>query len=627
LWGNAHSREALIADFSAFARHLSLPVQDVEDQSLIVSAVKRWLESNAGWLLILDNADELKLLSEFLPANEQGYLLLTTRATVTRPLATQQSVNKMEPSEGALFLLRRIGEVEKTNPLESASEALQAQAEALAKELDGLPLALDQAAAFIDATNISPEKYLSLFRTERAELLALRGELSIDHPSVAVTFSLAFKKVEDASPTAADLLRACAFLEADVIPEEIFSQGAEELGDFLSLRATDPLKLTQVIAEAGRFSLLQRNPQANTVSIHRLVQAVLKDEMGSEAQRLWTERAIRAVNKAFPDAVEYSDWQLCSRLIPHTQLLAAYIDEYNFEFPEAARMMNQAGEYLNERAQYGEAEPLYLRALAVREKKLGAQHPDVATSLNDLAVLYNSQGKYGQAKLLYVRALAIREKVLGAEHPSVATSLNNLALLYADQGKYGEAEPLNLRALAIREKALGVEHPDVANSLNNLAGLYYNQGKYGEAEPLHLRALAIREKALGAEHPDVANSLNNLAGLYDGQGKYGEAEQLHLRALAIREKALGAEHPDVANSLNNLAGLYQVRGKYSKIEPLLKRALAIREKAFGANHPNVITVLIKYAGLLRHLNRHREAQKMETRIKQSQSKKEHPSGR
>ena len=103
---------------------------------------------------------------------------------------------------------------------------------------------------------------------------------------------------------------------------------------------------------------------------------------------------------------------------------------------------------------YAQAEPLYQRALAIREKALGPDHPDAAASLNNLAVLYDNQGRYEQAEPLYHRALAIREKVLGPDHPATAASLNNLAVLYRKQGRHGQAEPLYQRALAIREKAL-----------------------------------------------------------------------------------------------------------------------------------------------------------------------------
>ena len=274
---------------------------------------------------------------------------------------------------------------------------------------------------------------------------------------------------------------------------------------------------------------------------------------------------------------------------------------------EAAALTQQAFA-LYQHGRCAEAEPLCMRALAIREQALGPEHPDVARSLNNLAVIYEMQARCAEAEPLHKRALAIWEKALGPEHPYVAQSLNNLTELYHNQGRFAEAEPLCMRALAIREQALAPEHPDVAISLNILAGLYHVQGRYAEAEPFYRRALAIREKALGPDHPDVAISLNNLAELYRVQGHYAEAEAPHKRALAIREQALGPEHPDVATSLNSLAALYCAQGRYAEAEPLHKRALAIREKALGPDHPDVAISLNNLAELCRAQGHYAEAE-------------------
>ena len=285
-----------------------------------------------------------------------------------------------------------------------------------------------------------------------------------------------------------------------------------------------------------------------------------------------------------------------------------------------ARRLHQAG-------RYAEAEPLYKRTLAIREKALGPDHPDVGTSLNYLGLLYNNQGRYAEAEPLYKRSLSIRDKALGPGHSEVGTSLNNLAELYLAQGRYAEAEPLFKRSLAIWEKALGSEHPNVGTSLNNLAELYRARGRYAEAEPLYKRSLATREKALGPEHPSVGYSLNNLAVLYESQGRYAEAEPLHKRSLAIWEKALGSEHTNVGTSLNNLAELYRTQGRYAEAEPLYKRSLAIWEKALGPEHPSVGTSLNNLALLYNVQGRYAEAEPIYKRSLASREKAlgaEHP---
>ena len=118
----------------------------------------------------------------------------------------------------------------------------------------------------------------------------------------------------------------------------------------------------------------------------------------------------------------------------------------------------------------------------------------MATSLKNLAELYHVQGKYADAEPIYQRSLAIKEKVLGSEHPSVATSLNNLAALYRDQDQYVDAEPLYMRSLVIAEETLGPDHPRVAQTLENYAALLRKTGRGDEAAKMKARAEAIWAK-------------------------------------------------------------------------------------------------------------------------------------
>jgi tetratricopeptide (TPR) repeat protein len=603
LWASAETQESLTSSYNTMATLLKLPEREASEQEIIIQAVKRWLQTNGNWLLILDNADDLDLLPPLLPPVLGGHILITTRAWDMQRLAQRLEVETLSDEQGAVFLLRRAGLLAPNVKLSQASATEQTLALQLAYEMGGLPLALDQVGAYLEATGMSLSEYQQVYQQHRLVLLQERRARVYDHPEpVATTWSLSFKRVEQKSPASVDLLRLCAYLSADAIPEEILTQGASVLGPLLEPIVSDPLLLGQKIEVLRAYSLIGRDPKAKTLSVHRLVQVVLQDEMDEGSRKLWAERAVRAVNLAFPD-VKYQTWSQCDRLLPHALRCAELIQEHQLILSEAARLLDQTGNYLQEHARYQEAESLFLRALSMRERLLGVEHPDTATCLNNLAELYREQGKYTKAEPLFLRALQIREQKLGAEHPDTATCLNNLAELYREQGKYTKAEPLFLRALQIREQKLGAEHPDTATCLNNLALLYKTRGKYPEAEPLYLRALQIREQKLGAEHPDTAHSLNNLAELYREQGKYAKAKPLFLRAQQISERLLGAEHPNTAKSLNNLAFLYQSQGKYAEAEPLYVRSLAIKEQKLGVAHPSTQLTRRNYVSLLRKLGR------------------------
>ncbi len=584
-WINASTRDALNADFVMLAALLGLPEQYEQDQDIVTRAVKRWLTTHTRWLLILDNVDNLEMIVDFLPVHGTGDVLLTTRLQALGTVAQSIEVEKMGQDEGVTFLLRRTKVIVPGASLDQAAKESQARATEIFFALDGLPLALDQAGAYIEETRCGLSQYLDLYGTRRKELLLRRGRLPVDHPEpVAATWSLSFQQVEQESLAAADLLRLLAFLYPEAIPEEIIITGAVELGPTLHSIASDPLKVNEAIELLLRYSLIRRTPEVKSLSIHRLVQAVLKDGMNKDTQRLWAERTIRAVNRAFPD-VELQTWERCQRCLPHAYICATYIEEHGLAFPEAARLFNEAATYLVEYGRYQQAESLLLTTLAVRQQILEANHPDTARTLNDLGELYLNQGKYQEAETLLQEALAIRQQALGEAHPDVAQTLHNLANLYRAQGAYVKAEPFYLQALHIRETTVGIDSSLVARSYYSLAKLYHSLEKHQEAEKLCKQALHIQEQRLGSNHPRIASTLNMLAKIYQGQHKLDQAKEMNLRALWIRENTSGADHPHVATIANSLVEIYHAEGRYREAEPLIARSLRIHEQSLGLEHP------------------------------------------
>ena len=588
-WMRAGTRDTLVADFVALAELLDLAEKDEQDQQRVVAAVKRWLADHEGWLLILDNADDLPLAQEFLPTNHKGYILFTTRHQAAGAIAVSIEVERLTLQEGTLLLLRWCKLLDLDTPLEYAKVADRTAAERIVQEMDGLPLALVQAGAYVEETGCSLEDYLSFYTTHRKDLLARRSRLLLGYPeTVATTWSLSFQEIEQQSPAAADFLRLCAFLAPDAIPEELLTRGAGELGAVLGAVAADPFKLNEALEVLRRYSLVRRDGSRHMLSIHRLVQTVIKESMDHETQRTWAERTVRTVNAAFPE-IDDSPGEKQQYYMPHVQECVMLITQYQLSFSEAAHLLHQAGAFLHFHGFYLQSQSLYRQALALRKQVFGSEHPDVAESFNALALLARFEGDYGQAERFHQQALTIREKMLGVNHPTTARSINNLGVLYRTQGKYEQAEPLLYRALSINEQMLGSEHPDTLLALINLTKLYIEQRKYELAEPLAKQALAASERALEPEHHIIAQSLNLQARLSYEQKNYEQAETLWKRALTIVEKTFGPEHPSTAERLDNLAELYAAQSRFAQAESLCRRALDICEKTLGPEHPDTIT--------------------------------------
>ena len=605
-WVRSDTRETLVSDLAAIADLLHLAGASAQDQSRAVEAVRRWLSANDRWLLILDNADDLEMVNELLPTAGSGHILLTTRAQATGLLAQSVELGQMEPEESALFLLRRAKLLGRDAPLDTASYAEWTQAKAIAKLLGGLPLALDQAGAYIEETACGLAGYLERHQQRRAALLQRRGRLASEHPEpVATTWSLAFENAGQANPAAPELLRLCAFLHPDAIPEELISEGAPELGPLLAPVAAEPLELDAAIEVLRRHSLIRRSLDTNTLAIHRLVQAVLKDQMDEQTRCLWAERAVRAVNAVFSQE-ETPSRTYYGQFLPHAMVCAELIEQYGFSFPEAAHLPHAAGDYLYSHHEHVQAESLLKQALALRQQSLGPEHPDTARTLNLLANLYMYNGEYQQAELLVQTALATYECVLGAAHPQIADALNVLGNIYLYTGRHAQAEALLRRALSIQEQVSGPADLLLAEVLHSLATLSFYQGKYAQAELFYKRVLETVEQAMGPEHPDTLVILTNLAHLSYEEGKYQQAEILLQRTLALREQALGPEHPDIIHSLLHLGRLYTLQGRYQQAEALLQRTLALSERLLGPANDWTLRAVLYLASLAQA--QHQDAQ-------------------
>ncbi|MDQ6900340.1 MAG: tetratricopeptide repeat-containing protein [Candidatus Dormibacteraeota bacterium] len=544
-WLRADQATSLIGDLASLAWRLRLPERELPEQELQIEAVLHWLREHNRWLLVADSLDRpvVETMRHWLPPGLPGHFVITSRTALG---AARLGLTPLPLEVAISFLCTRTGQAD------------TAGAAAIAETVGSLPLALEQAGAYLIENHWhSPGNYAELLQVRMAELL--REGKPEDYPlPVATTWELSFERLEQEQQAAADLLRLCAFLAPDDIPIAILQAAAGELPDRLRATVEDEISFDKAIGALRDYSLLER--QQDGLRVHRLVQWVVRESLDAGQREQWQNTSLRVLASAFPDEAEDHPerWPLCGRLLPHAQVVIRRLGD---EEPELRTLlMDMVARYLQGRGQYALARPLYERVLDISEQVLGADHPDTATSLNNLAALLHDQGELATARSLHERALDIRERVLGADHPSTAKSLNNLAALLRGQGELATARQLYERALDIRERVLGPDHPDTATSLHNLAAVLWDQGDLASARPLYERALDIRQRVLGADHPSTASSLNDLASLLQTQGEPAAARPLFERALAIRERVLGPDHPDTAASLNNLADLVEQTG-------------------------------------------------------------------
>ena len=453
-WVRSEEAVTLAGDYAELARRQELVDPAETDLEAMAAAVRRWLDGHGGWLLVFDNAPGPDEVLSYLPQGHTGHVLITSRCQTWRGTAQPLPVPVWPRGESVRFLLKRTDEED------------EEAADQLAHALGDLPLALEQAGAYVEATGGSLARYLELFEEYRRELLA-DWNPSADYPeTVLTTWDLSFRRVREESPAGADLLCLCAFLAPDDIPRGVLSEGAGHLPETLA----DGLAFDRALAALRRYSLLEVGDEA--LGMHRLVQAVARDRLDDEARRQWAEAAVQVVNDAFPfDLDDPATWDASGRLLPHALATAGHSEKMDVAPETGSRLLNEAGSYLHTRAQFAAARDAFARVLCLNEAAFGLDHPTVARDVNNLGSVLYDMGDLPAARLAFERALRIFEKVYGEDHPNVATLVNNLGSVLHDMGDLPAARDAFERALGIFEKVYGEDHPRTRIARGNLEGL------------------------------------------------------------------------------------------------------------------------------------------------------------
>ena len=532
----------------------------------------------APWLLVFDNAPDRASVAAFVPSAGPGRVLVTSRNQIWPPGQVLE-VPVLDRQVAAEFLTARTGDGDRRAAVE------------LAAELGGLPLALEQAGAYMQASGRTIAEYLGLFRARRAELLG-KGDPAGYDKRVSTTWAVAFAALGEAGP-AAGLLRLMACCAAEDIPLGLLlrpGMAAEDLdpvvGPVLVPLLTDDLARDEAVAGLRRFSLISAR-RGGLVSVHRLVQAITLAQLPPREVAAWRRAAAAVIEASLPgDPQDPGCWPVFAALLPHAQ---AALDPASYGMDQLARYLGASGSY-------GAALTVQRQVLHATEETRGAEHPDTLTARDHLATWTGEAGDEAGARDQLAALVPVRERVSGAEHPATLTARGNLARWTGEAGDAVAARDQLAALVPVRERVSGAEHSETLTARGNLAYWTGEAGDPAGARDQLAALLPVRERILGAEHPETLTDRANLARWTGEAGDPAGARNQLAALVSVRERVLGARHPRTLTARRNLArwtgearNAVAARDQYAALLPVVDRVL-------GPEHPDTLAVC---AGLAR----------------------------
>ncbi|KAK4674582.1 hypothetical protein QC763_0025790 [Podospora pseudopauciseta] len=624
----------------------------------ILQLVYSWLsnERNGRWIMILDSADDRDVFYNaniahgttsgderdrrpfvtYLPQSQNGSIIVTTR---NKDLAFRLSGRRQNMIE--------VGPMAQTDALTLLEKKLGSPADLdvaadLVRALDLVPLAISQAAAYIQARapRSSPEKYLTEFRKSEHRKSSLlqydAGDLRRDggaSNAVLTTWQISFDYIRSKRRSAADLLSLMSFFDRQGIPgwvlkpprvtkQEVPGRCLDEAGDTdlkngssasdggLTDGSADTIDdgFEDDVAMLRDYCLIATN-EMDEFEMHGLVQFSTRKWLEQSGQQeTFKQKFIERMAASFPTG-DYKNWATCRNLFAHVQVVLGYRPNENREEIWATLLYN-GGWFAWSQGRYEVAQQMVGKARRAREKRLGKEDAATQASISLFALVLLDRGQWEEAEKLFVQVMETCKTKLGADHPDTLTSIANLASTFWNQGRWEEAEKLFVQVMETRKTKLGADHPSTLTSMANLASTYRNQGRWEEAEKLFMQVMETRKTKLGADHPSTLTSIANLASIYRNQGRWEEAEKLEVQVVETWKTKLGVDHPDTLTSIANLASTYRNQGRWEEAEKLFVQVMETSKTKLGADHPFTLTSMAHLASTFWNQGRWEEAEKL-----------------
>ena len=658
VWFNAESIEGLLLQYDKLGKELNLPSDEkmsIEERGF---QVKDHLEGlDTSWLLVYDNLqsyDESEGVGHWIPSPSGGSRVLIT-SCLSQGACASILIDKFSRDESIKCIEGFLD-----NPL---SEKEKQAVPALVETLEDFPLGIVQAGAYIRENKMSVSDYLERYKERKTALLQDKTSVKSvsnqeENPSpsigfgrnvVCVTSDLSIGEISKKFPLAENWLRMCSYL-GDDIPDFLFK----------TFPTSNPLKDTdQMLETFNRYSILKRNGESKTVSMHSLLREVIQirgEKSGTKEKTIITAAHLLQKCVSKTDELKKDETKV-RQLLPHFEVLLPKLEEiFNKSSNKQTQwflvyLIAQISLYVCLRDLYKKAE-LVARKLAILEQQHGKDSIELVPTLIDLRKTYHILGNRDQERLLLEQLRSIQEKYYGKDHVFVGKTLIALSKTYGalgDPHKQNELlkqvdsskikdrnarDPLkqgiHLRRLGnvqilLGEMDKGKEWIEKAHSileesdgkglqfsivLKDLANVYGALGDPLKQKEIAEQARFILEKCWEKDCIEMAQTLITLGTAYGALGDWQkQRELLEEQALPILKQNWCKDYSIEGKALIALGKAYGALGNAQKEWELLQRAVAMLERYYGQTHFEVAVAMGNLANACANLWKVDEAEK------------------
>ncbi|KAE8385569.1 hypothetical protein BDV23DRAFT_16028 [Aspergillus alliaceus] len=588
-WIPVTNAESMLEAYLEIGRKLHIPNLEKEQANVRRLVLERLNQESSGkWLLVFDNTDDITIWTDeagssrqdtFLPRSRHGSILFTSRSHKTAfELAGRNVVTVKElGSAQAKDLLEKL--LIDQELLEDGKAMMD-----LLQKLTHLPLAIVQAAAYINKNQITLSEYISLLDDTEQSMIDIlsqdfddEGRYQSRKNPIATTWLISFEQIRTSDQIAADYLSFISCLDSKNVPQSLLPP------------AQSTVQTVNALGTLKAFSFIIKHKEGELFDVHRLVHLATRNWLFKEgSMAYWKVKVLDRLHEVFPDGVTYqASWKL---YVPHARYA---LESETGEYAELkkANLFGKFGYWLCQYGRYKEAESAFTVSLRTHQRLLPADHPHTLAYQRMFLPLYIRQGRWDEAEELGKKLLESQREAIGKEN---LDTLIDMATLYTYMNSWKNAEEFATRVMESIVRDGEGQHTLLANNI--LAKAYVEQGHGRMAIEIGVPTLEGYKKTYGLEHPYTNGSIGTLATVYRRLGNLEEAERLGRQALEGYRKTLGEEHRDTVTCMFLLGVIYRDKGQWKEAEKVLEQVVNDYKRLFGTDHPETLVAVVYLKG-------------------------------